>query len=124
MGVGTPEDLIEGIERGIDMFDCVHPTRIARHGAFWDAQGRQSIKNEKYKFDESPLMEFCECFTCKYHSKSYIRHLLHEEEMLGFRLLSIHNLHFLINFIKQIRFAINENRFSKFKQDFYNRFKI
>ncbi|MDX9971323.1 MAG: tRNA guanosine(34) transglycosylase Tgt, partial [Candidatus Gracilibacteria bacterium] len=123
MGVGTPEDMFETIERGIDMMDCVHPTRMARHGAFWNYSGRHSIKNEKFKKDEMPLMENCNCFACKNHSRSYIRHLIMEEEMLGLRLLSIHNLHFLIDLSQKIRNSIIENRFDSFKKDFFNNFE-
>ncbi len=123
MGVGTPEDMFETIERGIDMMDCVHPTRMARHGAFWNESGRHSIKNEKFKKDDSPLMNTCDCFACKNHSRSYIRHLIMEQEMLGLRLISIHNLHYLVNLSQNIRTAIIENRFSSFKKDFFNNFE-
>lgn len=123
MGVGTPEDIFEAVERGIDMFDCVHPSRMSRHGAFWDLNGRYSIKNEKFKKDEKPLMESCDCFTCKNHNRSYIRHLIMEEEMLGLRLLSIHNLHFLVSLSQKIRDSILENKFHEYKKEFFNNFE-
>jgi queuine tRNA-ribosyltransferase len=124
MGVGTPEDIFEAIERGIDMFDCVHPTRMARHGAFWDNFGRHTIKNEKFKKDENPLMASCRCYACQNHSKSYIRHLFMENEILAQRLMSIHNLHFLIELTQKIREEILNNNFKNFKKDFFNNFQI
>lgn len=123
MGVGTPEDLFECIDRGIDMFDCVHPTRMARHGAFWTNSGRFSIKNEKYKKDSQPLQENCQCESCQNYSKSYLRHLIFENEILGLRLMSIHNLHFLLNLMREIRESIKKDNFSKFKKDFLQEFK-
>lgn len=123
MGVGTPEDIFEAIERGIDMFDCVHPTRMARHGAFWTFKGRFSIMNERFKSDKSPLLKNCKCEACKTYSKSYIRHLFFEQELLGPRLLSIHNLHFLLDLGHEIRKHIEKNTFPKFKKDFLRKFK-
>jgi len=115
MGVGTPEDLLECVERGIDMFDCVHPTRMARHGAFWTKDGRHSIKNEKFKADKNPLEKGCKCETCQNYSRSYLRHLMAEKEILGMRLMTIHNLHFLLNLMQQIREHIEKGSFKKFK---------
>jgi len=123
MGVGTPEDLLESIDRGIDMFDCVHPTRMARHGAFWTLQGRFSIRNQQFKTDKSPLQEGCNCETCQDYSKSYIRHLLFENEILGLRLMTIHNLHFLLDLMKKIRQEIENDSFTKFKNSFLKKFK-
>lgn len=123
MGVGTPEDLLECVERGIDMFDCVHPTRMARHGAFWNESGRFSIRNEKFKTDKNPLQKKCECETCKNHSRSYLRHLIFENEILGLRLMTIHNLHFLLNLMRKIREQISKGTFKKFKKDFLKEFK-
>lgn len=122
MGVGTPEDLLECVERGIDMFDCVHPTRMARHGAFWTNEGRFSIRNEKFKNNDSPLQSNCECETCKNYSQSYLRHLIYENEILGLRLMTIHNLHFLLNLMREIRKQIKNNNFIKFKKDFLKQF--
>ncbi|MBD3331085.1 tRNA guanosine(34) transglycosylase Tgt [Candidatus Peregrinibacteria bacterium] len=123
MGVGTPSDLIESIERGIDMFDCVHPTRMARHGAFWTNEGRFSIKKEQFKFDDSPLDANCQCYSCQNFSRSYLRHLIFEKEILGLRLMTIHNLHFLIDLTHQIREAISKDSFKKFKKNFYSKYK-
>lgn len=123
MGVGTPEDLFECVERGIDMFDCVHPTRMARHGAFWTGSGRYSIKNERFKSDKTPLDKECQCETCQNYCKSYLRHLIFENEILGLRLMTIHNLHFLLELMRQIRKSINSNTFTLFKKNFLRRFK-
>lgn len=123
MGVGTPEDLFECVERGIDMFDCVHPTRMARHGAFWTNSGRYSIKNERFKSDKTPLDKECKCETCQNYCKSYLRHLIFENEILGLRLMTIHNLHFLLELMRQIRKSINSNTFTLFKKNFLRRFK-
>ncbi len=122
MGVGTPTDLLECVDRGIDMFDCVHPTRMGRHGAFWTLNGRYSIKNEQFKRDSSPLQENCKCTTCKNYSRSYLRHLIFEKEILGLRLMTIHNLHFLLNLMRKIRESINADEFKKFKKDFLKTF--
>ncbi len=123
MGVGTPIDVFEAIERGIDMFDCVHPTRTARHGTFWTKNGRNNIKKEEFFRDKSPLEENCSCYSCKNHTRSYIRHLFVENEILGLRLMSIHNLHFLINLIHEIKESIAQKRFMDFKKDFLLGFK-
>lgn len=123
MGVGTPEDLLECVDRGIDMFDCVHPTRMARHGAFWTESGRYAIKNEQFKFDKNSLQKNCQCETCKNYSRSYLRHLIFENEILGLRLMTIHNLHFLLNLMRQIRTHIQKGTFKKFKKDFLKKFR-
>ncbi len=122
MGVGTPEDLFECVERGIDMFDCVHPTRMARHGAFWNESGRFSIRNEKFKTDKNPLQKNCACETCKSYTRSYLRHLIFENEILGLRLMTIHNLHFLLNLMRQIREHIAKGTLSTFKKNFLKKF--
>ncbi len=123
MGVGTPRDLFEGIERGVDMFDCVHVTRMSRHACFYDLDGRQHLKNNRYKEDPKPLLENCSCYTCSRFSKSYIRHLMMENEMLGARLLTIHNLHFLLNLMHEIRKEIEQGTFVNYKKNFFTRFK-
>ncbi len=123
MGVGTPEDLLEAVERGIDMFDCVHPTRMARHGAFWTTHGRFSIRKEIFKTDKKPLDPSCDCETCRTYSRSYLRHLLMEEEILGLKALTIHNLHFLLNLLREIREQISKKNFHKFKKNFLSKFK-
>ena len=116
MGVGTPEDLLDGIKRGIDMFDCVLPTRNARHGSFFTTNGKEQIKNAKFQDDPLPLDETCDCYACKNHSRAYIRHLYKCGEGTGQALMSIHNIKFLLNFVKNCRNAILEDRF----EDFYN----
>jgi queuine tRNA-ribosyltransferase len=123
MGVGTPEDLLECVDRGIDMFDCVHPTRMSRHGAFFTNEGRFSIRNEKFKFDSKPLVKNCKCETCKTYSRSYLRHLLTENEITGLRLMTIHNVHFLLDLMREIRKNIAKNTFKKFKTNFLKKFK-
>jgi queuine tRNA-ribosyltransferase len=122
MGVGTPLDLVESIGRGIDMFDCVHATRIARHGCFYNADGRHHIANEKFLKDPLPLdPEEPENPTANF-SRSYIRHLVKENEMLGIRLLSLNNLYFLLKLMENARKAISEGKYSEFKQEFLSRF--
>lgn len=122
MGVGTPEDLLECVGKGIDMFDCVHPTRMARHGAFWTNFGRFSIRAKKFKKDSSPLQKKCQCEACKNYSRSYLRHLIFESEISGLRLMTIHNLHFLLNLMRKIRKHIEKNTFKKFKRNFLKKF--
>lgn len=123
MGVGSPEDIVEGVDRGIDMFDCVLPTRIARHGAFWTPYGRQNLMNAKYARDESPLMDGCDCYACKKFTKAYLHHLMKEGEMLGHRMLSLHNLRFLFRLTEDIREAINNGNFDEFKKEFFSNWK-
>ena len=118
MGVGTPEDILDGVERGVDMFDCVLPTRIARHGSLMTFSGKINIKDKKYEYDFTPIDDRCDCPTCKNYTKSYLRHLFRTDEGLGKRLLSIHNLRFLIRLSEDIRKAILEDRFSEFKEEF------
>lgn len=119
MGVGTPDYLFEGVERGVDMFDCVLPTRIARHGMAMTSSGRVNIKNAQYERDFTPLDAECGCYTCRNYSKAYLRHLFKCNEILSAMLLSNHNLHFLVNLMKNIRTAIEEDRFSEYKKEFY-----
>ena len=118
MGVGDPVDILEGIERGIDIFDCVLPTRIARHGQAFTRHGKINFHNLKFKEDLSPIDEECDCYSCKHYSKAYIRHLISVDEMLGGTLLSIHNIRFLIKLTEEIREAIKEDRFLDYKKDF------
>lgn len=117
MGSGTPIDIIRSIEHGIDMFDCVLPTRNARTGTAFTSTGRLVIRNSDYKEDFSPLDPECSCYTCKNYSRSYIRHLLNAEEILGLRLVSYHNVYFFIKLLEDIRKAILENRFQEIKKD-------
>src|SRR3989338_135370 len=118
MGVGTPEDLIFGILSGADMFDCVMPTRIARHGTFYTNEGRKIIKNAEFTNDFSALAENCKCYRCTNHTKAYIRHLFKANEPTGPALLSIHNIYFLVNLVSQIRQSILNNTLSEFLKNF------
>jgi len=118
MGVGDPIDILEGVIRGIDMFDCVLPTRIARHGNAFTKYGKMNIKNNKYKEDFTPIEEGCDCYTCKNFSKAYVRHLIVSNEMLGGRLLSIHNIRFLIREMEEIREAIKNDNLLNYKEEF------
>lgn len=119
MGVGAPDNIVEGIMRGVDMFDCVLPTRIARNGTVMTTKGKLVIRNASYAKDFRPLDQECNCYACRNYSRAYIRHLIKTNEILGFRLTTIHNLHFLLNLTREIRKAILEDRFLKFREDFY-----
>ncbi|PAF48251.1 tRNA guanosine(34) transglycosylase Tgt [Helicobacter sp. 12S02232-10] len=119
MGVGTPENIIEAIERGVDMFDCVMPTRNARNATLFTSSGKISIKNAKYKLDDSPLDEKCDCYTCKNYSKAYLNHLFKANEITYHRLASIHNLKYYLNLVKGARKAIIKGKFSEYKKEFY-----
>ena len=120
MGVGSPDCLFEGVERGIDRLDCVLPTRIARHGMAMTSQGRVNIKNAKYERDFTPLDPNCDCYTCRNYSKAYLRHLFKSDEILSSMLMTTHNLHFLVNTMAGIRKAIEEDRFLEYKKEFYD----
>lgn len=122
MGVGSIDYILEGIERGIDMFDCVLPTRIARHGALMTSKGRINIKDAKYKEDFSSLDDECDCYTCKNYTKAYLRHLYVADEAFGKRLMSIHNLRFLIKMMEEARKAIREDRFLEFKNSMITKY--
>jgi len=122
MGVGEPIDMLEAVESGIDMMDCVQPTRIGRHGTVFTKYGRLVIKNKKYEEDKTPLDETCDCYVCKNYTRGYIRHLFKAEEILGQRLATYHNLYFLITMMKNMRVAIFEDRFAQFKEVFVNNY--
>ncbi len=122
MGVGEPIDILEGVSRGIDMFDCVLPTRIARHGNCFTKNGRINIKNAKYKEDFTPIEEDCDCYTCKNFTKAYVRHLVTSGEVNGGRLLSIHNIRFLIKLTENIRESIRNNSFEEYKKEFIEKY--
>lgn len=122
MGVGSIDYLLEGITLGVDMFDCVLPTRLARHGALMTHQGRVNIRDAKYKEDFTPLDDKCDCYCCKNYTKAYLRHLYIADETFGKRLLSIHNLRFLIHLMEGAREAIKEDRFLEYKQVIYAAF--
>jgi len=120
MGVGSPDCLFEGVERGIDMFDCVLPTRIARHGMAMTSVGRINIKNAKHEKDFSPLDPNCDCYTCRNYSRAYLRHLFKADEILSSMLMTNHNLHFLVKTMENIRKSIEEDRFLEYKKEFYD----
>ncbi|KYM64247.1 tRNA-guanine(34) transglycosylase [Fusobacterium necrophorum subsp. funduliforme] len=122
MGVGEPLDMLEAVESGIDMMDCVQPTRIARHGTVFTKQGRLVVKNAEYAEDTKPLDEECHCYVCRNYSRAYIRHLLKVDEILGARLTSYHNLYFLVHLMKDARIAIQEGRFQQFKAEFIEKY--
>lgn len=119
MGVGTPDCLVEGVARGIDMFDCVFPTRVARNGMAMVHTGRMNIKNKQYERDFTPLEEGCGCYTCTHFTRAYIRHLYKAEETLALRLLTIHNLYFLLQFMRDMRQAIIDGNFTSFRENFW-----
>ena len=123
MGVGDPIDIIEGVIRGVDMFDCVLPTRIARHGNAFTRTGKINLRNAKFKEDFTPLEETCDCYTCKNYTKAYIRHLITCDESFGARLLSIHNVRFLIKLVEELRTAIEEDRLLEYREEFINKYK-
>ncbi len=123
MGVGEPIDIIEGVIRGIDIFDCVLPTRIARHAHAFTKCGTINLKNLKFKEDFNPLDSDCDCYTCKNYTKAYIRHLMVSKEMLGGRLLSIHNIRFLVKLTEDLRKAIENDNVLEFSQNFKNQYK-
>ncbi len=123
MGVGTPVDLINGISYGVDMFDCVLPTRNARHGTFFTYNGNKCIKNKQFERDFSPLDEKCDCWACKNHTKAYIRHLFRTQESTAATLLSIHNIHFLIKLAKDLRKSILENSFESYSSELLKGFQ-
>ena len=123
MGVGDPVDIVEGVDRGIDMFDCVLPTRLARHGHAFTRDGKINIKNAKYKEDFTRIEENCDCYACKNYKKAYIRHLIVANETLGQRLLSIHNIRFLIRETEEIREAIKNNTYQEYKKEFISRYQ-
>lgn len=127
MGVGMPQDILEAIALGSDMFDCVVPTRNGRNGQAFTFNGDIQLRNAEYKEDFSPIDEACDCFTCRTHTRSYIRHLFNTEELLGLRLVSLHNTHFYVKLIELSRKAIAEDRFASFKDEFaakYNKADI
>jgi len=122
MGVGTPDCLVEGVAHGIDMFDCVFPTRVARNGTAITSRGRVVVRNAAFTDDFSPLDPECDCYTCKNYSKAYLRHLIRCDEIFGLRLMSLHNLHYLIHLMQQIRLAIMEDHFAEFQKNFWTNY--
>ncbi len=122
MGVGSPDCLIEGVLRGIDMFDCVLATRIARNGTAFTSKGKIVVRNAKYKEDFTTLDDECDCYACKHYTKAYLRHLINTNEILGGRMLSLHNLRFLIKLMEDVRKSIKEDRFLEFRDEFYKKY--
>ncbi len=123
MGVGTPSDLVLAIERGVDMFDCVMPTRNARNGTAFTRFGRLNVKLAQYSCDYRPIDEACECICCRNYSRAYLRHLINVAEIAGMRLLTIHNLHYYLSLVRSARLAILENAFTEFKESFFKLYK-
>jgi queuine tRNA-ribosyltransferase len=118
MGVGSADCLFEGVERGVDLFDCVLPTRVARNGTALTSWGKVVVRNAAYACDFTPVEPGCQCYTCQNYTRAYLRHLFKAGEMLGPRLLTIHNLHFTLNLMRNIREALREERFEKWKVNF------
>jgi queuine tRNA-ribosyltransferase len=116
MGVGTPANILEGVDRGVDFFDCVYPSRNGRHGHVYTNHGKMNLFNAKYQLDQRPIEEGCQCPACKRYSRGYIRHLLKAGEMLGMRLCVLHNLYFYNTMMTEIRQAIEEHRYSAYKK--------
>ena len=124
MGVGTPDCLVEGVLRGVDMFDCVLATRVARNGTVLTKNGRMVIRNANYAEDFTPIQKDCDCYTCRNHTRAYVRHLLKVGEITGARLATIHNLRYLIRLMEEIRDAIAHDRFLDFRREFYERYDM
>jgi queuine tRNA-ribosyltransferase len=121
MGVGKPADIIEAVRYGVDMFDCVLPTRNARNGTLFTRRGKLGIKNARFRADERPVDKECGCYTCTHYSRAYLRHLFTAREILAYRLNSIHNIHYYIRLMADIRTAIQEDRYEDFRKDFYEK---
>jgi len=122
MGVGFPEDLVEGVARGVDLFDCVAPTRMGRNGTVFTNDGRLNIKRAEFRLDKRPLEESCGCSACRRFSRAYLRHLFVSDEMLGMRLLSLHNVHFLVALMRDARQAIADRRFADWSRRWLDRY--
>lgn len=124
MGVGEPEDLLFGIEQGVDMFDCVTPTRLGRHGTVWTPTGKLNLHNQALREDFTPLDDTCDCYACKNFTRAYIAHLIRENEILGVRLTTLHNIRFLINLVNSARDAILAGNFANYKDEFLGKYKV
>ena len=116
MGVGTPANILEAVDRGVDFFDCVYPSRNGRHGHVYTSQGKRNLFSARYELDERPIEEGCGCPACRHYSRAYIRHLLKAKEMLGMRLCVLHNLYFYNHLMEEIRQAIEQGRYQEFKK--------
>ena len=123
MGVGSPEDLVEGVSQGVDMFDCVLPTRVARNGALFTRTGRVNIANRRFAEQDAPLEDDCQCYACQNFTAAYLWHLFKAREVLGLRLASVHNLHFILRLMENIRQAILDNRFEAFRREFHDTYR-
>jgi len=123
MGVGYPEDLFLAVEQGVDMFDCVVPTRNGRNGTVFHSAGKLLLRNASFARDPRPIDESCPCYTCQHHSRGYLRHLFVAREMLGLRLASLHNLTFFIQLLDNMRKAIEHGQFTDFKKEFFKKYK-
>lgn len=123
MGVGSPEDIVQGVSLGIDIFDSVLPTRVARNGALFTREGRKNIKKAVYKLRKSPVDEDCTCYTCRHFSAAYIHHLFRSEELLGYRLATIHNVHFICQLVNDIKDSLENGSFTRFKNEFLSNYK-
>jgi queuine tRNA-ribosyltransferase len=123
MGVGSPEDLFEGVARGIDQFDCVLPTRVARNGAVFTKQGRINLRNARFFADQNPIEADCQCYTCRHFSLAYLRHLVMAKEVLALRLATLHNLHFMLETMRRMRQAILDGTFTEYKAAFLATYK-
>ncbi len=123
MGLGTPPQMVEMVARGVDMFDCVLPTRLARNGTAFTAQGTLNLKNAPYTYDQGPIEEGCTCEACRQFTRGYLRHLIKAEEILGLRLISLHNLHFYLNLMSCVRRHIEEGTFATFRRDFISNYR-
>ena len=124
MGVGAPEDLLEGVARGIDLFDCVLPTRLARNASLFTRQGRINLRNARFEQDPAPVEVGCGCYTCRHFSLAYLHHLFKAEELLAYRLATIHNVHFLLQLMRDIRAAIAQGRFPALKDEFLTGYRV
>ena len=122
MGVGSPEDLVECVARGIDMFDCVLPTRIARNGALFVRDGRVNVDTARFRDQQTPIEEDCDCYTCETFSAGYVHHLFKANELLAYRLATIHNVRFVLRLMEEIRFAIRDGAFEEYRAAFHARF--
>ena len=123
LGIGEPEDLFMGIENGIDLFDCVLPTRLGRNGTLYTKHGKIHIMNAEYRTDTAPIENDCGCYTCAHYSRAYVAHLFHGKEMLGGTLASIHNIYFIVNLVKKIRQSILDDNFEEVRKDFLRNYK-
>ena len=122
MGVGIPQDFFEAVERGADMFDCVNPTRYGRNGTAFTSDGLVVVRNGKYQKDPKPIQRDCDCYTCQNFSRAYLRHLVNSHEILGAELITLHNVHFFVNLVKQMRVHIRQGTFLRLRKQFFNRF--